>query len=123
MSDRREGPNANESFQTKLRNRDKLAQEQARRDMAEIMKLPAGRRFMYDLIFERCGIMNVYPAQDSGIYRHEGRRSVGFNLTSDLQQFHGTEYTLMITERQRDLENERVLRSAAVAELKKENRE
>ncbi len=110
---RREGPNSNPEIQAKLRNRERLQEEQRRADLVSIMTTPGGRRFMYDLIFERCGLMNLYPAQDSGIYRHEGRRSVGWSLAAELQEHHGLEYVLMLTERQRDVETDRKIRQAA----------
>src|SRR5690242_19875856 len=88
----------NESIQGKLRSLEKRESEQKVSDRRRLMLTPEGRRFMYDLIFEVCGLMNVYPAQDSGIYRHEGARGVGFKLASILQQEVPAQYTLMINE-------------------------
>jgi hypothetical protein len=70
-----------------------------REDLKAVMDLPAGRRFVYDLIFGKCGVMAVYPGQDSGIYRHEGRRSLGIEVAAELQQDMPERYVQMINER------------------------
>jgi hypothetical protein len=110
---RREGRNSDESYQGKVKSRERLALEQRRADIREVMASAAGRRFIYNLIFDSCGLMNLYPAQDSGIYRHEGQRTVGFRLATELQMEHTSNYIAMISEHLRDQENERKLADAA----------
>lgn len=112
MADR-QGPSVDPVVQGKLRNREKLAEVQRRADLREIMAMPAGRRFMYDMIFNRCVLMDLYPAQDSGIYRHEGKRSVGASLVVELQESQTESYILMIAEHMRDQETDKKLRDAA----------
>jgi hypothetical protein len=83
----------------KAKQRERREARQARDDVAEIMALPAGRRFMYRLIFDTCGLQNVYLSSDSGIYRNEGARKVGADLALTLQLEHTGAYTTMIAER------------------------
>lgn len=87
----------------KEENRRKREEQQAKADVTTVMALAAGRRFMYRLIFETCGLQDVYLAQDSGIYKHEGKRGVGVALALDLQVNHTEAYIQMISERMKDL--------------------
>lgn len=112
----KQGPSGNHTIQEKLRQREKLAQKQVLKDLSDVIGTPAGRRFLYDLIFRRCGVMAIYAMQDSGIYRHEGRRGLGIELAQDVQEIFPELYIKMITERLQDQENEQRLRSAAVHE-------
>ncbi len=114
-------PLVDEAFQGKLRNREEQRERQRKRDLKEIMDSPAGRRFMYDLLFGRCGLMNIYLAQDSGIYRHEGRRSVAVELGQELQTENATNYTKMIEEHLAELADDAVIRGAALAAVKEDD--
>lgn len=117
----KQGPLSNKDFQGKLRNREKNAERQRKRDLAEIMSLPAGRRFMYDLLFSRCNIMAVYPGQDSGIYRHEGRRSLAVELGAELQADLAEAWVLMVEEHLKEQANDAVIRDAALAAVPDED--
>lgn len=112
---RRQGPLADTSTQDKLRNRERVAQAQYRADVQEIVSSPAGRRFLYNLIFAKCGLMNIYPLQDSGVYRHEGRRSIGLEFAAELQEEFPEAWTLMIEEHLTTQRNDAVIRKAALA--------
>jgi hypothetical protein len=113
---RRHGPNSDPIAQGKLRSRERLAEEQARVDMRSLMEVANGRRVMYSLIFERCGVMNSYPGSDSGIYRHEGRRQLGIEIVQILQRDHMEMYLLMITEQMQAQKAEASLVAAALTE-------
>lgn len=91
---------------------DRLERERslAREDLSEIMASKAGRRFMYRHIFIDCHLQDVYVAQDSGVYKHEGRRGVGADLAILLQTEHTDAYILMITERLLAMKYERQVR-------------
>jgi hypothetical protein len=94
----------------KERNKEKRESLLSVQDMAEVMALPAGRRFLYRLIYGRCELQSVYLAQDSGIYKHEGKRGVGADLAQELQTNHTEAFILMITERMRDLKYDSQIR-------------
>lgn len=100
--------------QAKLRDIERRQAEQKAATLRWIMGDPRGRQFMYELIFDICGIMNLYPGQDSGLYRHEGRREVGFRLTQKLQHEQADNYVKMITEHVVEQDNDRKLREAAL---------
>jgi hypothetical protein len=112
----RQGPNSNPVVQGKLRSREKLVEIQRVADIRSVMDSPEGRRFMYTLIFDRCGVMSVYPGSDSGIYRSEGRRQMGAEIVMDLQLKMPDRYMMMITEHLNDLTNEQRLRDAATTD-------
>ncbi len=90
--------------------RETVEASQRREDIAMVMSTPGGRRFMYRLIYDDCGLQDQYMAQDSGIYKHEGKRSVGAALAQRLQVEHTEAYILMITERLRDLGHQNQIR-------------
>lgn len=118
---RRQGPLADETFQGKLRNREQQAERQRKRDLATIMSMPEGRRFMYDLLFNRCSMMAVYLGQDSGIYRHEGRRSLAVELGQELQTDLSENWVKMVQEHLAEQTNDAVIRNAALAAVPKED--
>jgi hypothetical protein len=97
------GQTTDQARLSKEKNREARAAIQAREDLASVMSTPAGRRVMYRLIYDKCGLQDVYLAQDSGIYKHEGQRKIGADMAFELQQNHTESYILMITERMRDL--------------------
>jgi hypothetical protein len=100
--------------QKKLRDLDKLVEQQRRVDIRWLMGHEAGRRFVYDLVFERCELQSVYPGQDSGIYRAEGRREVGLKLAAEIQRHHPEQYVRMIQEQVEWRDNFKKLREAAL---------
>lgn len=106
------GSTFNETELAKLRSREKVEEELLRDAMKQVMALPAGRRVMYDLIFEKCRVMDVYAGQDSGIYRHEGRRSLGTEIILDLQANHTEQYILMVSDRMRERKLDQSYRDA-----------
>lgn len=79
------------------------------------MSDPKGRLLLYDFIFTKCGLMDIYEAQDSGIYRNEGRRKVGGDYVRQLQRDHPEKYLLMIHEQLMDQQSE-LAHEAAVQE-------
>jgi hypothetical protein len=103
-----------EGQRAKLAALEKLWASQRKLDLKVVMSTPVGRRFIYDLLFEKCGLMNVYPAQDSGIYRHEGRREVGQMLAREIQQERPDEYVLMLNEHLQETQEYLKLREAAL---------
>jgi hypothetical protein len=102
--------------QAKIRGREKRQREESKAALAHVLKTLEGRRFMYDLIFDRLSLLSVYKASDSGIYRHEGRREAGFDLAATLQMEHTEDYILMITERLRDQRVDQQVKDAATNE-------
>jgi hypothetical protein len=95
----RKGTNSDPAAQGRHKQRERARELQRQQDVAVIMKLPEGRRIMWELLFDKCGLMDVYLPDNSGIYRHEGRRSVGLELARELQKDHKEQYSLMIAER------------------------
>jgi len=98
-----QGQTTDRERQNRERNREKREAFQAKTDLAEVMALPAGRRFMYRLIYDTCELQSVYLAQDSGIYKHEGKRGVGAALAMELQTSHPEAFIQMITDRMQAL--------------------
>lgn len=101
-------------IQGQLRSMEARLVEQRKADRRRIMLTPEGRRFVYELIFEDCGLNAVYPAQDSGIYRHEGRRDIGLKIAQRMINEEPELYTRMMVESMEDAANLRKLREAAM---------
>ena len=108
---------SNQAAQDKLRSREKLARKQQLKDMSDVISTPGGRRFLYDFIFRRCGVMAIYALQDSGIYRHEGRRGLGVEVAQELQENFSELYIKMVAERLQDQQTEQVLKDAALSDV------
>lgn len=62
---------------------------QAKEDIRTVMSTPAGRRLMYRIVFERCGLNQLSWAGEAARTTdyNEGRRSVGFEMTLELEKF------------------------------------
>ncbi len=84
-----------------------------RDDVAYVMADERGRRFMYELMFHQLGLQDVYEGNDSGVHRHEGRRSAAVKLGVELQADQTEAYILMITERMEFVRQGKALRDAA----------
>jgi hypothetical protein len=113
---RKEGILNDQKAQAKLRGREARQREESKAALAYVLQSVEGRRVLYDLIFDRLGLLGVYTASDSGIYRHEGKREAGFALASILQLEHTESYILMITERLRDQRVDQQVKDAATNE-------
>lgn len=94
-----EGPLNDRRAQKRKKQREARAIAKRREDTAFVMSDERGRRFMYELIFYRLGLQDVYQSNDAGIHRHEGRRDAAVKLGLELQADHADAYILMIMER------------------------
>jgi len=110
-------------YQASIRSREKLAAFQRKADLKTIMADPSGRRFIYDLVMERCKFGEVYAGNDAGIHRHAGRREVGIELTNEIQDVAPQFWQLMIAEQLEAKQNERLLREAAETKSSRERGE
>lgn len=114
------GPLSDETFQGKMRNRQKAIEAQKKKDLSDLMHSGEGRRFFYDLLFNRCNLTGVYMGQDSGIYRHEGRRMLAVELAQQIQDAHPDMWVLMVREYLDAQANEALIKGAAESDAKKE---
>jgi hypothetical protein len=93
------GPSANERLQQIERNIDKVQEAQARADLRNIVTESFGRRFMYHLIFEVCGVESLsYGTSTEHTIFLEGRRDVGITVLNDFMEKFPEEYMQMILE-------------------------
>lgn len=81
------------------RSQQEVAEAQIAEDVRAIMALPAGRRFIYRLIYDICGVENGIWVPSAEIHYLEGRRSVGIAVKNEAQQIASRDYILMIQER------------------------
>lgn len=70
------------------------------RDLQEIMKLPRGRRWMYDLIYRDCHVDRIshYPSDTHTTAYNEGARAVGQKLLEDLRSKNFGAFITMLEE-------------------------
>jgi hypothetical protein len=114
MAEPREPPLMDRRQQGRREKRTRFLQRRAQEDLHVVAASPAGRRFLYELIFARCGLANVYlPDDREGIHRHEGKRQIGQELARLLQEQHTAEYLLMITEQMQDQKEDAALVAAS----------
>lgn len=88
-----------EQAQATLRDRERDTQRQADEDLRAIMLTPSGRRFMYWLTYDVCGVENGIWSPSAEIHFQEGRRSVGIQVKNEAQRVAPREYVQMIMER------------------------
>jgi len=70
------------------------------RDLTEIMKLPRGRRWMYDLIYRDCHVSSIshYPNDTHTTAYNEGARAVGNKVLEELRTNHFSAFLTMLEE-------------------------
>jgi hypothetical protein len=64
-----------------------LAAKQYDADLEEIMRLPAGRRFMWGLLSQTRVFASSFHTNGSMVMMREGMRQVGLTLLRDVQQY------------------------------------
>lgn len=103
-----------EKAQKKIRERERWIERQRVAALQAVMATPEGRRFVSDLIYNRCRWGGAYATNDSGLYRHEGRRAVGVELIAELESHCYDLYVLMVTERMAAQHDDKAARDAAI---------
>lgn len=89
-------------------------QARADGDLRELLKLPAGRRFLFGLLDGACGAMAVsfrHGQPDVTAYL-EGRRSVGVELVVECQRVAPADYVQMLSEAFKTREADRLVAEA-----------
>jgi hypothetical protein len=85
--------------QDKLHELEREADLQQRKDLSEIMALPAGRRFLLDIIERRCNSHGSGVSwSGSEMYFNQGRRQVGIDLREELKTLAPEAYCDMLVE-------------------------
>jgi hypothetical protein len=93
------GITGNARGQEQLRSAEKLALVQREADLKELLSLPSGRRFLWDLIDRRCNVHGTgYSASGSETYFLLGQRDVGVTLRGDIQRADHKAYARMLIE-------------------------
>lgn len=99
-----------------LREREKDTARQADDDLRSLMASPAGRRFIFHLAYDICGVENGIWSPSAEIHFQEGRRSVGIQVKNDAQRIAPREYVMMIQERINATANQTETRAAITEE-------
>ena len=70
------------------------------RDLLDIMKLPRGRRWMYNLIYGDCHVDRIshYPNDTHTTAYNEGARAVGQKVLEELRSKHFAAFITMLEE-------------------------
>lgn len=88
----------NPKEQARWKQREQAAVCQRENDIRVVMSTPSGRRFIWRLANETCGVLSTTFTGDIQTYHREGRRSVGVELLAELQKLCPPEYVTMIQE-------------------------
>jgi hypothetical protein len=89
---------ANEKAQAQEQRLDRVRASQYFADLRDIMATPAGRRFIYRMIFEICHVEALSFTGNSETYLREGERNAGLTIMNELIDRHADAYMTMITE-------------------------
>lgn len=115
---RRQGITGSAKAQEQLRAAEKLAVSQRDADLQAVMNLPAGRRFLWDLIDRRCNAHGTgYSASGSEMYFLAGQRDIGVALRLDLQRLDHKLYAQMMVEAITDAEEARLRQHSAAGKV------
>lgn len=96
---RRTGHLANVASQERLKQRERQRERQAQEDLAAVMALPAGRRFVWLVIDGIAGVSSRSFDPNAHVTAYnDGRRSVGIRLQVDAQRHCTDDYVRMIQE-------------------------
>jgi hypothetical protein len=71
--------------------------QQAREDLAAILNLAAGKRFVFWLL-EHCGIYRLSYDGENALAFNEGQRSVGLRLIGEMNELHPACYASLLAE-------------------------
>jgi hypothetical protein len=88
-------------------------------DVKQIMALPCGRRFVFDLIDRRCKLFSGSFSGDPHLtsYR-EGGRAIGIELASELQRLCSGQYVQMIEDQFNEQHKDRLIEEISATEAK-----
>jgi hypothetical protein len=114
VSKKKQGHLGDEEAQNRLRQREKLKTRQLVDDSVALMSTGAGRRFVYDLIHERCGWGSETFTGNSQTFHLEGMRSVAVRLAKDLQEWCPEAWVRMVAEAIESKKSDDIHHNAAV---------
>jgi Ser/Thr protein kinase RdoA (MazF antagonist) len=99
MSDRQRERELREEEKAAVEQLRELERIQAEADLRAVMSSPAGRRFVWRLIEQRCGLHNgVYSPVHSDMALAEGRRAIGRELLAEVHRVAPPQANQMIHE-------------------------
>lgn len=96
---RRQGALADAHLQNVAKEREELKRTQELADLETVLGLPAGRRFLYRLIFEISGTESLSYTGNAETYFREGRRDVGLTVRGEAQDNFPELYIRMVAEK------------------------
>lgn len=115
MSRRRQGHLDNPAAQKRLKEQERVAREQAKADLREVLSSPAGRRFFWGLL-DRCQVFGrQLSANALEAAQYEGHRWVGVGLMLEAQEQQPELYLLALHEATERAKEASVQRQAAEA--------
>jgi hypothetical protein len=112
---------ANKEAQEKLTEAERRVHEKREEDLRQVMRTEVGRRFVYHLIYLRCGVMDDFFSGNSHDVRRGGQQSVGKQLVADLQELCPDEFLQMQSEAISAAKQRSSIRRAVVAAAHQEH--
>jgi hypothetical protein len=110
----RTGPAGDARTQEQMRAAEKVVLAQREADLKALLALPAGRRFLWDLIDRRCNAHGTALSwSGSEMYWLNGQRSVGVDLRVELEAHDPDNYLLMLQESLVEAANQRLRKKTA----------
>lgn len=93
------------------RQEDEKRQHEA--DIREMLRIPAGRRFLWWLISSKCNTFGGIFTGNSATFFNEGRRSIGYEVMEEIQNIDPDAYGRMVVERMNALKEFNSIEEAA----------
>lgn len=91
-----------------------VARLQAEADLRAVAATPAGRRMLWRLIEQKCGLHNGVLSESHAVMAHaEGKRSVGRELLAELQRVAPPQATQMVREWMESLQERQLAQEIA----------
>jgi hypothetical protein len=109
----REGNLNDPAVQGRKKNREKFLRRLHREQIQIVMGTLEGRAFINYVIFDLLGLQDVYPGNDAGLARHEGKRQAAVLLGLEVQQICPAQYVIMLQEHMEQEKSNSAARAAA----------
>jgi hypothetical protein len=106
--------------QGRLRQREKVKRKQYDADLGSVMGTPEGRRLMWRLIDDTCGVYASSFTGNSQTFFNEGRRSIGLFLLGEAQRVAPADAVHMYQEQLQARREDELHRKDAEAQSKAE---
>ena len=114
MAKRKIGPAGNENYQAQLRRLQAERERQDADDLLSLLRTPAGRRFLYRLIYQHLRLEYGHGGDGFALHRHLGAQDAGRSLKARIMAAAPDLWILAVEEQTKSAINQAVSQRAAL---------